>query len=284
MPSTSTVSGYTFLNWGPVTTTFTAPSTCTGHSDQIQIGVNSTRPHLLYGLQCETIGGLDCIPSPTFKQSTTQDNHPSIYFQAAYYSPGLYCPADWKTVGIATRGEGSSISTSGIFVPTTTPTVLDRDRELFLDILDHGETAILCCPSAYTADMNVGCYSTVSDYEIPSSGCYYNLGNAISFSKVKTEINGTTRTLSLPTLVNSTASTTPRTSTFDSDDKSTMVGIARQAIITMIHKESDNSKGGASTSNAAVKYTGASTWQGFGSVIGISVAAMALGAAMILPW
>lgn len=88
--------------------------------------------------------------------------------------------------------------------------------------------------------MNVGCYSTVSDYEIPSSGCYYNLGNAISFSKVKTEINGTTRTLSLPTLVNSTASTTPRTSTFDSDDKSTMVGIARQAIITMIHKQSDS--------------------------------------------
>lgn len=158
--------------------------------------------------------------------------------------------------------------------------------------------------------MNVGCYSTVSDYEIPSSGCYYNLGNAISFSKVKIEINGTTRTLSLPTLVNSTASTTPRTSTFDSDDKSTMVGIARQAIITMIHKQSDSmlpsihlrlannytmsdplffflpldSKGGASTSNAAVKYTGASTWQGFGSVIGISVAAMALGAAMILPW
>lgn len=146
MPSISTVSGYTYSNYGPVTTTFTAPSTCTSHSDQIQLGPSTTRPLLLYGLQCETIGGTDCIPSPTSKLPTSQDNNPSIYFQAAYYSPGLNCPVDWNTVGVATRGDGSSISTSGILVPTTTPTALHRDRELFLEILDHGETAILCCP------------------------------------------------------------------------------------------------------------------------------------------
>lgn len=41
----------------------------------------------------------------------------------------------------------------------------------------------------------------------------------------------------------------------------------------------------ADSENHAVKLgPGSSVWNGVGSIIGISVAAMALGAAMILPW
>lgn len=147
MPSASIISGYTYENLGPVTTTFTVPSSCATHSDKINVGASgSTQPNFEYGLQCETVGGWDCIPSITGPTITTIDTSPTQWFKAGYYSPGLYCPADWVTVGVASwNGDGSLIS-SGVLAPTTTAQELQRDGELFLSILDKSETAVLCCP------------------------------------------------------------------------------------------------------------------------------------------
>lgn len=149
MPSISTVSGNTYSNFGPVTTTFTAPASCASDSNIIKIGPSNTgnSPSFKYALQCETFGGWECVPPVTIETSTTLETNPTVFFQAHYYSPGLYCPADWVTVGVASHDD-KTLVTSGVLATTTRSTgiYLDRDRELFLSILDPSETAVLCCP------------------------------------------------------------------------------------------------------------------------------------------
>lgn len=155
IPSASTLSGFTFENWGPVTTTFTPPSSCITASNKIEVGPRPSATHsgpnkpiYAYNLQCETIGGWECYPSATVEASTTPDTNPTQFFRANYYSPGLYCPHEWVTVGLASwdgDGDRTSLVTSGIFVPTTTAEIVPRG-EAFLGILGTSETAVACCP------------------------------------------------------------------------------------------------------------------------------------------
>lgn len=152
MPSGSatTISGYTYENWGPVTTTFTPPSSCATASNKIAVGPSTNSPIFQYAIQCETIGGWECYPSATIETTTTPDLSPTQFFKAHYYSPGLYCPVDWITVGVASwDGDGANdkkLVTEGVLAPTKTPEIVLRDGEVFLGILEKSETAVLCCP------------------------------------------------------------------------------------------------------------------------------------------
>lgn len=156
MPSITTIDGYTFENWGPVTTTFTAPASCASSTANIEIGLirNDSAPAFMYNQQCSTIGYWDCIPTGTeskaaFTASTLESN-PRIEFEAVYFSPGLYCPSGWATVGIA-ASESSTLSASGILI-TTSPTydpsipTFKNPATLILEILDPSETVVMCCP------------------------------------------------------------------------------------------------------------------------------------------
>jgi len=120
MPSITTIEGYTFNNWGALTTTFTAPTSCSTQSNLMIgfIGYNSTLTALEHSEQCSTIGYYDCIPTGTVKP-TTADPNPADILQRAYFSPGLYCSSGWATVGIAARNTDKSLSTSGILATKT---------------------------------------------------------------------------------------------------------------------------------------------------------------------
>ncbi|OOQ90785.1 hypothetical protein PEBR_02546 [Penicillium brasilianum] len=63
MPSISITEGYTVTNWGPSTTTFTAPASCATATGNYMIGLNTTAPVWEYAIQCSTSGYDDCIPS-----------------------------------------------------------------------------------------------------------------------------------------------------------------------------------------------------------------------------
>lgn len=93
--------------------------------------------------------------------------------------------------------------------------------------------------SSYSADLNYGCYSSISEYS-PSTGCSFHVPKSdIGNSIIKSTINGTTVRSYLRTLGATTPFEGPFTTTFDEDEKPTMVGMAGQAIMTMIHKKSD---------------------------------------------
>lgn len=152
MPSITTIDGYTFNNWGPVTTTFTAPASCATVTDNMRIGLSSSPAFWMYANQCSTFAYYDCIPTGTAQVTTTYDANPADVLDYSYFSPGLDCPAGWNTVGVAARDQDSSLSVEGVLKPTvTTPAYphipqWENGPSLFVGLLDPGETAVVCCP------------------------------------------------------------------------------------------------------------------------------------------
>lgn len=152
-----------------MTTTFTPAPTCSGpfnlgfgryYEEPMPANTTSTTEILaIYGSPCgDTVVSLDgCIPSGSVLESEysawakTHSGIPRRQYTLPYYSPGMVCPLDYSTVGIATKSTGGAVSSSGpAFVPPSdwqveyglnaiTPNVL-------LQNLYEGESAILCCP------------------------------------------------------------------------------------------------------------------------------------------
>ncbi|KAJ6014256.1 hypothetical protein N7540_008847 [Penicillium herquei] len=304
MPSITVTDGYTFSNWGPLTTTFTPPPSCVTGTKNVGIAMEARPSAIEYDLQCSSVPDWDCVPSGTqsdySKTASIPDPDPSEIFGAAFYSPGLYCPSGWATVGVAARDE-KSISASGILSTTASPIYeayfpeFENPATLIMDLLDPSETAVMCCPSSMTADLDAGCYSTLPDYK-PSVGCYElipitDLGEA---TKTVT-VNGTTHHQLVQTLVNTLPMTSSETTTFDDYDLSTLVGVTWMPMVTLIHQEKDfeakatgsvgssaTSQPAATSSSAARRAPALSLWDGLIPVIGVSLAAMGLGAAIIL--
>lgn len=92
--------------------------------------------------------------------SWASHSDPRSNYWIDYYSPGLVCPSDYTTVGLATKLEGGAITSSGpaFAFPRSTVTPsggnveynLDEYEDLkpnvVLEAMGPGETAILCCP------------------------------------------------------------------------------------------------------------------------------------------
>ena len=152
MPSITITEGYTFTNWGPLTTTFTAPTNCATETGNYMIGLNTTAPVWEYAIQCSTSGYSDCVPSGTVSHSATSNDNPKTIDSRAYLSPGLYCPSGWATKGIAVRDADKSLSSSGVLSSSTTvsmPTFLPQWQNpatLLMDLLNPSETLVMCCP------------------------------------------------------------------------------------------------------------------------------------------
>lgn len=58
-------------------------------------------------------------------------------------------------------------------------------------------------------------------------------------SSIKTTINGTATTRYLQTLAGTSPFIGPATTTFDAEDKKTLVGMAVNPMLTLIHKKAD---------------------------------------------
>lgn len=167
MPTTSVVGALTLTNVGPLTTTFTAPSSCEttdflygwkvfavdnpergGYMAVVGAGGCGTG-----GDQYEEHG--DCYP-----HGDKLDELAGETYAFPYYSPANACPSGYQTVGVAAMNDGSA-SLSGIFTPNfdgywespaPTTTASDRAPEFnwlanrLTSALGPQETIVACCP------------------------------------------------------------------------------------------------------------------------------------------
>ncbi|KAJ5119045.1 hypothetical protein N7448_010754 [Penicillium atrosanguineum] len=299
LPTASVGDGwFTFQNLGPATATFTPAPSCSA-SDRLQIGViRSNYAEANWNVQCSTTGYEDCLPptTTTTAPATTSTGYEEFWGYGAYYSPGLNCPSGWETIGLAARDANQTLSYSGIMVPTTTTAGYYRENHatILANVLESSETMALCCPSAMTADGMGGCYSAVPDYK-PTVGCYVYTTAPFSYqiSSVVETRHGAASTflVDIPEYGDSVTKTYSRT--FNHREQSRYTGISYVPMVTLVHHQSDtqptatrNATAATSTSTTTSNAAGrlaprSSTWDGLGAVVGISAAAMALGAAIL---
>ena len=144
------------LNFGPATTTFTAPKSC-ATAFKTGIAASSEPSAIRWDAQCTWTPPADCNPVGTRVQSLIASaGGPDIkivdQFFIVYQSPGIICPSGQLTVGAAEKVNPTSTSVSGAFnvsdaVPTDDANPwLPGQLQVVLGALDAGETAILCCP------------------------------------------------------------------------------------------------------------------------------------------
>lgn len=147
-----------------MTTTYTAPPSCSTDFSYVQIGqtwtdsdTNATSV-VPVGISCDqpypTVGS--CLPSG----AKLDEDYSSIGtdvvqtgYTLGYYSPGLACPSGWDTVGVATKTGGGSITSSGVGFASPSPLdevdlsyVQNVGPNVILAGMDDGDAAVLCCP------------------------------------------------------------------------------------------------------------------------------------------
>ncbi|KAL2807718.1 hypothetical protein BJX63DRAFT_61148 [Aspergillus granulosus] len=190
MPTATATLSWTITNWGPLTTSWSLPSTC---SDRVII-FSTDEPIIANYADCDN-GLFTCSPSPTDSNapSALSDtrNTPTLGYQAVIYSPAPSCPSDWKTVGLIGREGEGTVSRSGWF---TVPYDVDEEGEegIVIDtpeaglgdvlarLLDPSETAIMCCPSSMTVNSLGGCRSSLEDYSISTACQTYYTGDVLT--------------------------------------------------------------------------------------------------------
>ena len=157
MPTATFVSGYSVINNGPLTTTFTAPASCSTAYNTL-IGLKSVGYAPQWAAQCVYTAPADCNPSGSALNSiisaADSGSNPASENFIVYHSPGLVCPSGWATVGEASKPNPTSVSVSGAFnesslIPTQTPNnypFLEPYLDIVIGALDPSETAIVCCP------------------------------------------------------------------------------------------------------------------------------------------
>jgi hypothetical protein len=146
--TTASVAGgwWTFSNYGPITTTFTPAPSCTA-TDRLSLAViygDMTRVEFQVGCPTQT-SDWDCMPPGTTTSATWYDEEKWVG-TAGYYSPGLYCPSGWETIGMAARGE-KSLSTSGFLTTSDMKApYYEEPATLLASLLEPSQTMALCCP------------------------------------------------------------------------------------------------------------------------------------------
>ncbi|KAM5344434.1 hypothetical protein ACJ41O_012970 [Fusarium nematophilum] len=174
MPTVTLITGHsaTITNFGPLTTTYTAPTSCATATDHLYFAGKDDPGGIWAYPMCtiQTFG--DCIPSgDAFDElMTSYDGFLEFGFYH-YYSPGLYCPSGWTTAAtLVNPGGNTAAEVSGYLTqdyslrlgewepgraqPTDPTAVWEQ-------ILEPSETLAICCPSGYKGDNNGDCYSVL---------------------------------------------------------------------------------------------------------------------------
>ncbi|QPC76772.1 hypothetical protein HYE68_007524 [Fusarium pseudograminearum] len=171
MPTATEFWGFNAHNMGPLTTTFTAPSSCSTGTDH-HVFVNASSPVRIFGVPtCGPMTFGDCIPSASAWESIHEQTTEFVQGQYAYFSPGLACPSGWSTVGTLAHGgdDDDKASASGALESPDwdefrNPNYL-HPTEFWLGLLEPSETLAYCCPSDYRADAFGQCVSTIGPTE-----------------------------------------------------------------------------------------------------------------------
>ncbi|EEY16398.1 predicted protein [Verticillium alfalfae VaMs.102] len=159
MSSVQTGGNLEWHNAGPLTTTWTAPQSC------------ATEPVIRSGLAVPQVpwfprlivDGCDgwnipdeCRPNGGKVNEIYENVDLAVEVTTAhYYFPGIQCPDNWVTVGIAAMNNGAP-SVSGIFQPTaftegapgetTNFPAANFQANMLTSILEPTQTAVACCP------------------------------------------------------------------------------------------------------------------------------------------
>ncbi|KAH6982490.1 hypothetical protein EDB80DRAFT_592744 [Ilyonectria destructans] len=173
---TSELSGIEYINVGPLTTTWTAPESCTSDIRQPRLAFTDSPSIAVYEERCdfehEILELGDCFPSGSDIDAiifTSNADSPDPYTFLGYHSPGNVCPHAWTTAGVAEMNANGSLSSTGVFAATefidafetsveSTPSQNPIPNQI-AHALNPGETCVVCCPSGFTVDPIGGCYS-----------------------------------------------------------------------------------------------------------------------------
>ncbi|KAF5235277.1 hypothetical protein FAUST_7171 [Fusarium austroamericanum] len=150
MPTATEFFGITAWNLGPLTTTYTAPSSC-ATSIKHPVFVNAASPYSALAFpSCTWMPYGECLPN--HKEWESGDQQTSSFFQqtSVYFSPGIACPAGWETVGLLAHLESGKFSASGVLT-TPAPTYDGFPQgvyptDFWKNMLDESETVAYCCP------------------------------------------------------------------------------------------------------------------------------------------
>jgi hypothetical protein len=156
MPTATSLSGFSLTNNGPLTTTFTAPASCST-AYETMLGAATDPTDIQWRAQCLWLPPADCNPAGSVIQSidsSAEGSNPDAGMILVYHSPGLICPPSpsWATVGAAAKLNPTSTSISGAFtqydaiVTGSQFPFFEPELDVFLAALDPGETGIGCCP------------------------------------------------------------------------------------------------------------------------------------------
>ncbi|KAJ4011771.1 hypothetical protein NW752_004172 [Fusarium irregulare] len=186
MPTATEFFGITAHNLGPLTTTFTAPSSCaTSINDNHVLFVNVTSPYYQEGRpRCGSATYADCFPSGDELDAFISQTPPTLFRTTSlYFSPGLACPAGWKTVGALAHAESGKMSASGALAQEPPDADLEYPRaawvtDVWRNMLHESETLAYCCPSDYVGHANGACVSTLG----PVSSYSYSQQCAVWFT------------------------------------------------------------------------------------------------------
>ncbi|KAJ5165552.1 uncharacterized protein N7500_007382 [Penicillium coprophilum] len=261
MPTASVGGGYwTFENYGPVTTTFTPAPSCTA-TDRLSLAfIDYDRTLDQFQVACPTsTSDWDCMPPGTTTSATWYDEKKWVA-SAGYYSPGLYCPSGWETIGKAVRDD-KSLSTSG-FLTTSEKKIpyYEEPVTLLASLLKPSETLALCCPSSMTPNGIGECIAQVPTYK-PSVGCEVDVDMDYSWEKVTwTQVYSgvtETNTYDVNSFVSATTSTSSTSFTPGAEDA--LTAISYVSMITMVHHRSDLEAAGVTGGSTSARSTGTGT-------------------------
>ncbi|KAF5675529.1 hypothetical protein FHETE_2526 [Fusarium heterosporum] len=302
MPTATGYFGYSVHNLGPLTTTFTAPSSCATGTDHV-IYANVSSNAVFYGAPtCDFASFADCIPSGKSWDSVYRQTTTFVQGQFLYYSPGIACPSGWKTAGALARGESGSVSASGVLSYSAsnaggnTYARALHPSEVWLEVLEPSETLVYCCPSNYTADAYANCVSTLG----PRSSFTYSemcLTYApIEITQIAT-LDGTTLTQDLISIVSGsgTAETFLTDAYLTGSAMSDIVVATYMPAVPLVYKQSDlegdeknettgrKDDGSGESEKDDENAASTTTKNGGLSVLGLSLS-MLVGAGMLMLW
>ncbi|KAJ5012675.1 hypothetical protein K4K57_003928 [Colletotrichum sp. SAR 10_99] len=290
MPSaTSTqLSQYVFSNAGPMTTVWTPPASCATPSPQLYIAYNDSGTLLpQWAHKCEFRELGDCYPSGkaidsawySASSASAKDiaNAGTVY----YFSPASACPQGYTTAGVAAKNGAGDVSSSGAFVPpVVTDPAFDNSylswnppNNVLMEALEDGETAVVCCPEGYTADLlgGVNCYSNApsSLFGDPMTGCNYMLTDTgdeyYTFVNATFTYNNTAVTTEVVTYTGThppAASYSTTTTTFDNDQADMYEPVAAREGVTLVYRASDVTGATGGSGAAGPTETGSSSSAG----------------------